>query len=58
VRDDGRGFDPGRLAAAAVSGRLGVSQSIIGRLRDAGGTAVVTSRPGQGTEVDLRVPQC
>jgi signal transduction histidine kinase len=56
VRDDGAGFGPGRLAVAAAAGRLGVSHSIVGRLRDIGGTAAVTSRPGQGTEVDLRVP--
>ena len=56
VRDDGAGFESGRLAAAAAGGRLGISHSIIGRLREAGGTAAVTSRPGQGTEVDLRVP--
>jgi signal transduction histidine kinase len=56
VRDDGTGFGPGRLAAAAAAGRLGVSHSIVGRLRAVGGTADVTSSPGQGTEVDLRVP--
>ena len=55
IRDDGRGFAPGRLAEAAGSGRLGVSQSIVGRMRDAGGTASLTSSPGNGTEVELRV---
>jgi signal transduction histidine kinase len=58
VRDDGSGFAPGRLARAAAAGRLGVSHSIIGRVRAAGGTAAVSSKPGQGTEVDLRVPYC
>jgi signal transduction histidine kinase len=57
VRDDGRGFGTGRLAAAATAGRLGVSQSIVGRVREVGGTAIVTSAPGRGTEVELRVPQ-
>ncbi|HEU5419207.1 MAG TPA: DUF5931 domain-containing protein [Streptosporangiaceae bacterium] len=57
VRDDGAGFADGRLAQAAAAGRLGVSQSIIGRIRDAGGTARVTSSPGEGTEVDLAVPR-
>jgi signal transduction histidine kinase len=57
VRDDGQGFAAGRLAEAAAGGRLGVSQSIIGRMREAGGTAAVTSEPGQGTEVTLLVPQ-
>lgn len=56
VRDDGRGFGPGRLAVAAAAGRLGVSQSIVGRVRELDGTASVTSRPGEGTEVALRVP--
>jgi signal transduction histidine kinase len=56
VRDDGAGFGPDRLAIAAAAGRLGVSHSIIGRLRGVGGIADVTSGPGQGTEVELRVP--
>jgi len=45
----------GRLAVAAAEGRLGVSHSIIGRLREVGGTARLTSSPGSGTEVELRV---
>ena len=55
VRDDGVGFDPGRLAAAEAEGRIGVSRSITGRLHDLGGTAVVTSAPGAGTEIELRL---
>lgn len=57
VRDDGPGLAPGRLAEAAADGRLGVAQSIEGRLRDLGGTALITSAPGQGTEVEMRVPR-
>jgi signal transduction histidine kinase len=57
VRDDGSGFEAGRLAQAAAAGRLGVSQSIVGRIRAAGGTACVTSSPGQGTEVELAIPR-
>lgn len=57
VRDDGPGIAPGRLAQAAAQGRLGVAQSVQGRLRDLGGSAKVTSIPGQGTEVELRVPR-
>lgn len=55
VRDDGVGFDAERLAQARGDGRLGVAQSIIGRMRDIGGTASVQSAPGGGTEVELRV---
>ncbi len=57
IRDDGEGFPAGRLTAAASTGRLGVSHSIIGRIREVGGTATITSRPGRGTEVELHVPQ-
>lgn len=56
VRDDGPGIPRGRLAAAESEGRLGVAQSIRGRLRDLGGTAEWVSTPGQGTEVELRLP--
>lgn len=57
VRDDGAGFASGRLAQAAEAGRLGVAQSIVGRIRELGGEASVTSAPGRGTEVELRVPR-
>jgi signal transduction histidine kinase len=57
IRDDGRGFAEGRLAEAEAAGRLGVAQSIVGRLRDVGGQASLTSTPGRGTEVELRVPR-
>lgn len=57
VRDDGPGIPAGRLADAEREGRLGVAQSIRGRLRDLGGSAELVSVPGQGTEVELRVPR-
>lgn len=57
VRDDGPGIPEGRLAEAEGEGRLGVALSIRGRLRDLGGTAEVISVPGQGTEVELKVPK-
>jgi signal transduction histidine kinase len=57
VRDDGVGMPPDRLAAAAGEGRLGVAQSIVGRMRALGGDAVITTAPGQGTEVELRLPR-
>jgi signal transduction histidine kinase len=49
VRDRGVGFDP-----ASVDGdRRGISESIVGRMRRHGGSAVVRSSPGEGTEVEL-----
>ncbi|MFE7192399.1 MacS family sensor histidine kinase [Kitasatospora sp. NPDC057541] len=57
IRDDGPGFAPGRLGEAERAGRLGVSQSIRGRLRDLGGSAELYSAPGEGVEVELRVPR-
>jgi signal transduction histidine kinase len=57
VRDDGVGFAAGRLAEAEAAGRLGVVQSILGRVEAIGGTAAVASTPGEGTEVEIRVPR-
>jgi hypothetical protein len=53
ARLGGPGIEAGRLAEAAAAGRLGVSHSIRGRLRDLGGSATITSAPGEGTEVSL-----
>lgn len=54
VRDEGPGIAESRLAAAEAEGRLGVSQSIVGRLADLGGTA--TLQTGSfGTEWELAV---
>jgi signal transduction histidine kinase len=57
VRDDGPGIPEGRLAQAEGEGRMGVALSIRGRLRDLGGSAELISTPGQGTEVELKVPK-
>ncbi len=57
VRDDGPGIPDGRLTAAVAQGRLGMAQSIQGRLRDLGGSATVTCTPGQGAEIELRLPR-
>jgi signal transduction histidine kinase len=56
VRDEGPGIAPDRLAQARAEGRLGVSESIRGRMRDLGGTAEVLTAPGRGTEWELRLP--
>jgi signal transduction histidine kinase/phage shock protein PspC (stress-responsive transcriptional regulator) len=53
VRDRGDGF----AMADVAPDRFGVRESILGRVRRRGGTAEVTSRPGWGTEVRLRMPQ-
>ncbi|MEU4568048.1 DUF5931 domain-containing protein [Micromonospora sp. NPDC023956] len=57
VRDAGPGIPPGRLDEAAAQGRLGVAQSIRGRLADLGGSTTITSVPGEGTEIELVVPR-
>lgn len=57
VRDDGPGIAEGRLAAAAAEGRLGVAQSMRGRVADLGGTTTIASHPGAGTEVEFRIPR-
>jgi signal transduction histidine kinase len=57
VRDDGPGFEPGRLEQARREGRLGVQESICGRLKALGGTAEVHASPGQGVEWELEVPR-
>jgi signal transduction histidine kinase len=49
VRDRGTGFD----RAAVPTDRRGLAESIEGRMRRAGGSALITSAPGAGTEVEL-----
>ncbi len=51
VRDRGRGFD----LTTVPEDRYGLAQSVVGRMERHGGTAVVRSEPGQGTEVRLEV---
>ncbi|MFV2120223.1 PspC domain-containing protein [Streptomyces sp. Act-28] len=51
VRDRGPGFDLDSVPAD----RMGVRESIIGRMRRGGGTARVRSAPGGGTEVELEM---
>ncbi|MDO5492688.1 MAG: PspC domain-containing protein, partial [Nesterenkonia sp.] len=51
VRDRGPGFDP----RAVDADRLGIRESIVGRMRRAGGEAVIRF-PGSGTEVRLQMP--
>ncbi|MBM9461345.1 histidine kinase [Nocardioides sp. zg-536] len=56
VRDEGPGIAPHRLADAEREGRLGVVQSIRGRITDLGGTAEVDTGV-HGTEWVLSVPR-
>ncbi len=56
VRDEGPGIGEGRLEEAAAQGRLGVSQSICGRIEDLGGEARLSTGP-LGTEWELVVPR-
>lgn len=57
VRDEGPGIPAGRLAEAQGQGRLGVAQAIRGRIAELGGSVHIASTPGEGTEVELRVPR-
>jgi signal transduction histidine kinase len=49
VRDRGAGFD----LDAVPADRMGVRESIIGRMRRHGGEARLRAAPGGGTEVEL-----
>jgi signal transduction histidine kinase len=53
VRDEGKGFDPDEVP----SDRRGIADSIRGRIRRRGGTVTILSAPGEGTEVQLRLPR-
>jgi signal transduction histidine kinase len=53
VRDRGRGFDP----AAVPADRMGIAESIVGRVRRAGGSVTVRGREGEGTEVSMTLPR-
>lgn len=53
VRDRGRGFDP----AAVPADRRGLADSVSGRVRRHGGSAVIRSAPGEGVEIELSVPR-
>ena len=52
VRDHGDGFD----VQAVPPDRLGIRESIVGRIRRRGGSVEIVSRPGWGTEVRMHMP--
>jgi phage shock protein PspC (stress-responsive transcriptional regulator) len=53
VRDRGRGFSPKDVG----DDRHGIAHSIRARIDRAGGTTAISSRPGDGTEVQIRIPR-
>jgi signal transduction histidine kinase len=54
VRDRGRGFDP---SVHSRHNCRGIAESIEARLRHHDGRATIRSAPGEGTEVELRLPR-
>ncbi|RRD45749.1 sensor histidine kinase [Tessaracoccus sp. OH4464_COT-324] len=56
VRDNGVGMDARAARQAAEEGRFGIRDSIIGRISAIGGSAILKSAPGAGTEWELRIP--
>ncbi len=56
IRDDGVGFvyDEESLRA---QGKAGMLKSMKGRAEELGGRMIVTSSPGKGTEIEIRVPE-
>jgi signal transduction histidine kinase len=55
VKDDGLGFDPAAFQDPRAAG-TGLQGSIRGRIERVGGTVELVSKPGEGTEVLIRVP--
>ena len=53
VRDRGKGFDP----ESVPEDRKGLAESIHGRMARRGGTATVSTAPGEGTKVLLKMPR-
>jgi signal transduction histidine kinase len=56
VRDDGPGIPSGRIDAAVADGRLGIAESIRGRINAVGGTTELLTGPS-GTEWEIIVPR-
>ena len=56
VRDNGIGMAPETVLDASERGRLGIRDSIVGRMSALHGSAMLKSSPGLGTEWELRFP--
>jgi signal transduction histidine kinase len=52
IRDHGKGFDPAQIGGHGY----GVTGSLVERMARMGGQALVTSAPGEGTEIRLEWP--
>jgi two-component system NarL family sensor kinase len=55
VADDGRGVDPAAVAAAPLSGHIGLA-SLVQRVEAVGGTFELEAGEGGGTTVRARLP--
>jgi len=55
LRDNGRGFDPGRIGSTNMVGHFGLRQ-MRERILDLGGTLDIHSEAGQGTELFITLP--
>lgn len=56
VRDNGAGMSADQVTDASIRGRMGIKDSIVGRMSALGGSAMLKSSPGLGTEWELRFP--
>jgi two-component system NarL family sensor kinase len=56
IEDDGVGFDPAIPVAAGPSGGFGLA-GMRERAALLGGKLLITSRPGQGTRLEIRIPE-
>jgi len=54
IHDDGRGFDPGAVAGGS-NGGFGI-ETMRERAEAVGGKFTISSRPGQGTQVEVEFP--
>ena len=56
VRDNGVGMTREQVDRALSGDRMGIQNSILGRIAEIGGEAVARSQPGRGVEWKLRIP--
>ena len=56
VRDNGVGMTREQVDRALSGDRIGIQNSILGRIAEIGGEAVARSQPGRGVEWELRIP--